>query len=32
MQVMEKSDLLRQIPVTCIDVFRSSLFIKLDED
>lgn len=32
MQVMEKNDLLRQIPVTCIDVFRSSLFIKLDED
>ena len=32
MQVMEKSDLLRQIPVSCIDVFRSSLFIKLDED
>lgn len=32
MQVMEKSDLLRQIPVTYIDVFRSSFFIKLDED
>lgn len=32
MQVTEKSDLLRQIPATYIDVFRSSLFIKLDED